>query len=31
VMDVLIQLFQDERGTIEGRRAPARAATAIVA
>jgi DNA-binding transcriptional LysR family regulator len=31
VMDVLIQLFQDERGTIEGRRSSARAATAIVA
>jgi DNA-binding transcriptional LysR family regulator len=31
VMDVLIQLFQDERGTIEGRRSPARAATAVVA
>ena len=31
VMDVLIQLFQDERSTIEGRRSPQRAATAIVA
>jgi len=31
VMDVLVQLFQDERSTIEGRGSPPRAATAIVA